>query len=60
MHFDASPQTKHGLYRLLRKDPVVVRATLLKMGDGLKGAVNFTERTVQAPNGPHDADHLWQ
>ena len=50
MHFDASPDNQRGLFRLLKKDPAVIRATMLKMGENLQGVAGGPERTVDPPN----------
>ena len=36
MHFDVSPEKQKGLSKLLRKDPRVIRATVLKMGERIE------------------------
>jgi hypothetical protein len=36
MHFDVSPDRQKGLSKLLRKDPRVIRATVLKMGERIE------------------------
>ena len=46
MHFDASPENQRGLFRLLKKDPAVVRASMLKMGENLRGVSGGPERTI--------------
>ena len=51
MHFDASPDNQRGLFRLLKKDPAVVRASMLKMGENLRGVSSGPERTI-APLNP--------
>ncbi|KAI0311185.1 hypothetical protein OF83DRAFT_1223916, partial [Amylostereum chailletii] len=33
MHFDALPTNQRDLFKLLRKDPRVIRTTMLKMGE---------------------------
>lgn len=50
MHFDASPDNQRGLYRLLKKDPAVVRASMLKLGENLRGVSSGPERTVWPAN----------
>ena len=36
MHFDVSPEKQKGLNKLLRKDPRVIRATVLKIGERIE------------------------
>ena len=48
MHFDASPDNQRGLFRLLKKDPAVVRASMLKMGENLRGVSSGPERTIRS------------
>ncbi|KZV69555.1 hypothetical protein PENSPDRAFT_580766 [Peniophora sp. CONT] len=50
MHFDASPDNQRGLHRLLRKDPSVVRASMLKMGENLRGVSSGPEHTIMPTN----------
>ena len=47
MHFDASPKTLKGLHTLLRKDPRVIRWTMLKEGEKLEDVVELKEQTVE-------------
>lgn len=47
MHFDASPKTLKGLHTLLRKDPRVIRWTMLKEGEKLEDVVELKEQTIE-------------
>ncbi|KAA1476767.1 hypothetical protein DENSPDRAFT_867389 [Dentipellis sp. KUC8613] len=47
MHFDASPENQRGLARLLRKDPRVIRATTLKMGEKIEDVAYRKEQTIK-------------
>ncbi|TFY77515.1 hypothetical protein EWM64_g6497 [Hericium alpestre] len=49
MHFDASPDNQKNLARIMRKDPRVIRATMLKMGERIEDVAHRTEQTVK-PN----------
>lgn len=51
MHFDASPENQRGLFRLLKKDPAVVRTSMLKMGENLRGVSSGPERTIMSAAG---------
>ena len=46
MHFDASPKTLKSLHTLLRKDPRVIRWTMLKEGEKLEDVVELKEQTI--------------
>ena len=46
MHFDASPKTLRGLHTLLRKDPRVIRWTMLKEGEKVEDVVELKEQTI--------------
>jgi len=46
MHFDASPKTLKGLHTLLRKDPRVIRWTMLKEGEKVEDVVELKEQTL--------------
>ena len=46
MHFDASPKTLNGLHTLLRKDPRVIRWTMLKEGEKIEDVVELKEQTI--------------
>jgi len=46
MHFDASPKTLKGLHTLLRKDPRVIRWTMLKEGEKVEDVVELKEQTI--------------
>lgn len=46
MHFDASPKTLKGLHTLLRKDPRVIRWTMLKEGEKVEDVVELREQTI--------------
>jgi len=46
MHFDASPEKQKGLSKLLRKDPRVVRATVLKMGERIEDVAWKYPKTI--------------
>lgn len=46
MHFDASPKSLKGLHTLLRKDPRVIRWTMLKEGEKLEDVVELKEQTI--------------
>ena len=46
MHFDASPKTLKGLHTLLRKDPRVIRWTMLKEGEKIEDVVELKEQTI--------------
>ena len=51
MHFDASPEKQKGLNKLLRKDPRVIRATVLKMGDRIENvAWKYPKTIISAPD----------
>ncbi|KAH9929309.1 ribosomal protein S6 [Amylocystis lapponica] len=49
MHFDASPRTLHGLNQLMRRDPRVVRWTMLKLGEKVEEVVQPKEKTIERP-----------
>jgi small subunit ribosomal protein S6 len=51
MNFDASPRTLQGLNSLLRKDPRVIRWTMLKEGEKVEDVVRMKEQTVETPMG---------
>ena len=53
MHFDASPTNQRELFKALKKDPAVTRATMLKMGEKLEDIAwkqaepsNYTDRIL--------------
>jgi small subunit ribosomal protein S6 len=46
MHFDASPEKQKSLNKLLRKDPRVIRATMLKMGERIEDVAWNYPKTV--------------
>ena len=46
MHFDASPEKQKSLSKLLRKDPRVVRATVLKMGERIEDVAWKQPKTI--------------
>lgn len=53
MHFDASPEKQKGLSKLLRKDPRVVRATVLKIGERIEDvAWKYPKTIIPARDGP--------
>ncbi|KAI0051170.1 hypothetical protein FA95DRAFT_1554742 [Auriscalpium vulgare] len=53
MHFDASPTNQRSLARILRKDPRVIRATMLKLGEKIEDVASHSEKTVSNPIGYH-------
>jgi hypothetical protein len=46
MHFDCSPQVLQALDMKLHKDPVVIRATTIRLGNQLMGIVKPKGRTI--------------
>lgn len=46
MHFDASPEKQKGLNKLLRKDPRVIRASVLKMGERIEDVAWKYPKTI--------------
>lgn len=46
MHFDVSPERQKSLSKLLRKDPRVIRATVLKMGERIEDVAWKYPKTV--------------
>jgi small subunit ribosomal protein S6 len=46
MHFDVSPEKQKGLSKLLRKDPRVIRATVLKMGERIEDVAWKYPKTI--------------
>lgn len=46
MHFDTSPRTLRSLNSILRRDPRVIRWTMLKMGEKIEDVVKDREVTV--------------
>ena len=54
MHFDASPKTLKGLHTLLRKDPRVIRWTMLKEGEKVEDVVELKEQTIDHSS-PYDS-----
>jgi small subunit ribosomal protein S6 len=46
MHFDVSPETQKSLGKLLRKDPRVIRATVLKMGERIEDVAWKYPKTI--------------
>jgi ribosomal protein S6 len=46
MHFDASPEKQKGLSKLLRKDPRIIRATVLKMGERIEDVAWKHPKTI--------------
>jgi ribosomal protein S6 len=49
MHFDASPEKQKSLNKLLRKDPRVIRATVLKMGERIEDVAWKYPKTIITP-----------
>jgi len=49
MHFDASPEKQRGLNKLLRNDPRVIRATVLKLGDRIEDVAWKYPKTIISP-----------
>lgn len=49
MHFDASPEKQKGLNKLLRNDPRVIRATVLKLGDRIEDVAWKYPKTIISP-----------
>ena len=47
MHFDASPRTLNGLNQLMKRDPRVVRWTMLKLGEKVEDVEKVAEQTVR-------------
>ena len=47
MHFDASPESQKALRSILRKDPRVIRATVLKMGEKIEDVATKKEMTAR-------------
>jgi small subunit ribosomal protein S6 len=47
MHFDASPANQRSLSRILRQDPRVIRATILKMGERIEDLALSKQKTIQ-------------
>ncbi|KAI0311711.1 hypothetical protein OF83DRAFT_1149702 [Amylostereum chailletii] len=47
MHFDASPTNQRDLFKLLRKDPRVIRATMLKMGERIEDVARAERKPEQ-------------
>jgi small subunit ribosomal protein S6 len=46
MHFDVSPERQKSLSQLLRKDPRVIRATVLKMGERVEDVAWKSPKTI--------------
>lgn len=46
MHFDVSPDNQKGLSKLLRRDPRVIRATVLKMGERIEDVAWKYPKTI--------------
>jgi len=46
IHFDTSPRTVRSLSSLMRRDPRVIRSTMIKLGDKVEDIVEESERTV--------------
>ena len=46
MHFDVSPERQKSLGKLLRKDPRVIRATVLKMGERIEDVAWKYPKTI--------------
>jgi ribosomal protein S6 len=46
MHFDVSPEKQKSLSKLLRKDPRVIRATVLKMGERIEDVAWKSPKTI--------------
>jgi len=62
MHFDASPRALQSLTALVRRDPRVIRWTMLKQGDKVEDVVYPREKTVMRPdylNPPKDPSTSW-
>jgi small subunit ribosomal protein S6 len=54
MHFDASPEKQKGLSKLLRNDPRIIRATVLKMGERIEDvAWKHPKTIIPVRNGPN-------
>jgi small subunit ribosomal protein S6 len=49
MHFDANPEKQKSLNKLLRKDPRVIRATVLKMGERIEDVAWKSPKTIIPP-----------
>jgi small subunit ribosomal protein S6 len=49
MHFDASPEKQKSLGKLLRKDPRIIRATVLKMGERIEDVAWNYPKTIITP-----------
>ncbi|KAI0268662.1 ribosomal protein S6 [Gloeopeniophorella convolvens] len=49
MHFDASPEKQKSLTKLLRRDPRVIRTTVLKMGDRIEDVAWRYPKTLVTP-----------
>ena len=47
MHFDASPTNQQGLHKLLKKDPRVIRATMLKLGEKIEDVAGTNRKFDQ-------------
>lgn len=48
MHFDVSPERQKSLSKLLRKDPRVIRATVLKMGERIEDVAWKYPKTIMS------------
>lgn len=48
MHFDVSPEKQKSLSKLLRKDPRVIRATVLKMGERIEDVAWKYPKTIMS------------
>ena len=54
MHFDASPESQKALRSILRKDPRVIRATVLKMGEKIEDVATKKEMTARNVSTSYD------
>ncbi|KAH7913170.1 hypothetical protein BJ138DRAFT_1002848 [Hygrophoropsis aurantiaca] len=50
MHFDTSPRTLRTLGGIMRRDPRVIRWTMLKLGEKVEDVVLPPEKTVHRPD----------
>jgi small subunit ribosomal protein S6 len=47
LHFDTSPRTVHSLNGLMRRDPRVIRWTILKLGEKPEDIATIHEKTAR-------------
>ncbi|KAL6308050.1 ribosomal protein S6 [Sparassis latifolia] len=47
MHFDASPRILKSLNAQMRRDPRVIRCTMIKLGQKVEDVVHEKEKTIQ-------------